>query len=174
MLVYYLAIGAAVAAAPLADETTFAALLSGQGTSDATELLGFYVLLEIYLRALGMMLIGMGLYRSGWLLSAAHTSSARYAQVVIGAGALVSATGVIWGYHQGHTPQALMLSNIPNTLVTPPHELGVPCADHVLGCRQHRLVAGARPLTRADGADQLSKPDADLLDAGTDDPVRLA
>ena len=119
LLVYYLAIGAAVAAAPLADETTFAALLSGQGTSDATELLGFYVLLEIYLRALGMMLIGMGLYRSGWLLRAAHTSSARYAQVVIGAGALVSATGVIWGYHQGHTPQALMLSNIPNTLVTP-------------------------------------------------------
>ena len=73
LLVYYLAIGAAVAAAPLADETTFAALLSGQGTSDATELLGFYVLLEIYLRALGMMLIGMGLYRSGWLLRAAHT-----------------------------------------------------------------------------------------------------
>ena len=82
------------------------------------------VLFDVFARALGMMLIGMGLYRSGCLTRSIERSTLQRCLYAIGLGALLSATGVVWVSVQEFDAQAVLVGNLPNTLATLPMTLG--------------------------------------------------
>ena len=92
--------------------------------SPEAELLAVSYFTDAFVRALGMMMVGMGLYRSGVLTRPEITPGLlRGSVVVIGLGAAVSAAGFAWVASQGFDGVAVRLGNLPNGLVTIPMTL---------------------------------------------------
>ena len=82
------------------------------------------IMCDVFSRALGMMMIGMGLYRSGFLTRPISRKSLVRCLSGIAVGALLSAAGLIWVACHGFDARAVVLGNIPNTLATIPMTLG--------------------------------------------------
>jgi len=82
------------------------------------------IMCDVFSRALGMMMIGMGLYRSGFLTRPISRRSLVRCLGGIAVGALLSAAGLIWVSCHGFDARAVVLGNIPNTLATIPMTLG--------------------------------------------------
>ncbi len=82
------------------------------------------VLCDVFSRALGMMLMGMGLYRGGWLTRSIEMITLQRCLYAIGLGALLSAAGVVWVCLQEFDARAVLVGNLPNTLATLPMTLG--------------------------------------------------
>ena len=92
--------------------------------SPEVELLAVSYITDAFVRALGMMMVGMGLYRSGALTRPNITPRLlRGCVLTIGLGAAVSAGGFAWVASQGFDGVAVRLGNLPNGLVTIPMTL---------------------------------------------------
>jgi uncharacterized protein len=92
--------------------------------SPAAALVIGQILVDLFCRALGMMMLGMGLYRSGWLVRPRLLREVRLAGVAVILGACLSALGVVWVAHEGFGLRTAFLGNLPNTLATPPMVIG--------------------------------------------------
>ena len=92
--------------------------------SEAGDLLGAFFIADAYFRAVGMMLVGMGLYRNGWLRRTGNPELRLFAWGAIVLGALLSGSGVFWVNAKDYAPQALLVGNVPNTMATPWVSLG--------------------------------------------------
>ncbi len=86
---------------------------------------GLYILTDFFLRALGMMFIGVALYRMT-ILQATRSISFYRRMAVIGlmGGLPLAITGVGWQLTSDFSPDIALISNIPNTLATIPLTLG--------------------------------------------------
>ena len=96
--------------------------LSEGDTSDA---IWFYLGFHAFLRATGMMLIGVALYRSG-VLSGQRPRGwyRRMAFLGLGVGLPLAGLGVLIGVRNDFAPNTALFSMIPNTLGTIPASLG--------------------------------------------------
>ena len=119
LTLYYSVISLALWVAPQLDATIFRDVFEGPDTSKSGELLGSYLVFHAYMRALGMMLIGMGLYQCGWLTGVMQRHHRRLATVAASVGVLLGVGGIVLTSQRGYTPAALVTGNIPTTLATP-------------------------------------------------------
>ena len=117
--VYYSVIGLALWVAPQLDSSAFSDIWRGPETSTSADLLGSYLVLHAYLRALGMMLIGMGLYQCGWLTGEMRGHHQRLAAAAVVCGVLLGVSGIVFTDQHGYSPEALVNGNIPTTVATP-------------------------------------------------------
>lgn len=86
---------------------------------------GLFLIADFFLRALGMMLIGVGLYRLQ--IFQGQRSPAYYrrmAAVGLGVGLPLAAAGVIWQIAAGFSPDIALIAEAPNTLATIPIAMG--------------------------------------------------
>lgn len=123
----------------------------GAVTTDVTAV---FLMLESSLRALGMMLVGMGLYRATrggtWFDRAWFARLGLYG---IASGTGLAAAGVLWLFAHGFSVHTAVLSNVPNGLATLPMALGYYAA---LTWWDRRGTGGLRPVLRALGRTALS------------------
>lgn len=89
------------------------------------DLVGLGIVAHVFARALGMMLIGMGLYQSGRLSRIQETPALlRRSTEALIAGAALSGAGVAWTAQQGFGGAAILSGNLLNSLATLPMVLG--------------------------------------------------
>ena len=95
------------------------------GLSPEAELMGLSIVVDAFTRALGMMFIGMGLYRSGTLTRPdLDTIQLKLSLAAVGLGAILAGIGVGWTVaHDFHAP-AIIHGNVANGLGTVPMTLG--------------------------------------------------
>lgn len=96
--------------------------LSGSEPSNG---IGFYFLFDFFMRALGMMLIGVALFRMG-IFSGAKSPQwyRRAAAIGLGVGLPLAALGVVIAELEDYSPGIALLHAIPNTIGTLPAALG--------------------------------------------------
>ncbi|MEM9032972.1 MAG: DUF418 domain-containing protein [Actinomycetota bacterium] len=89
---------------------------------EATEL---YVIVDVFARAIGMMLIGVALYRTG-LLNGTRPAAEyrRLAAWGLGLGIPLATASVVWFAATDFGPEAALVGTIPNTIGTVPMVLG--------------------------------------------------
>ncbi len=94
----------------------------GELTNEAVEL---FSLVDYFARAIGMMLIGVGLYRTGVITG--ERSQAFYRRLCVwglGIGLSLAALGVVYVAASGFSPGVALVGLIPNTVGTIPVVLG--------------------------------------------------
>ena len=132
--VFMLSVACALLAQSIADTT--GAPLSGLWTpgdiSDRTsgaisdqETIGLLVLLGFFLRALGLILIGAGLYRTGFISGGLPARTYRLtATTGLAVGLPLAAAGVVITAMNDYSREVAFIGQIPNTLGTIPSSLG--------------------------------------------------
>ena len=124
--VFALSAGFALLAQYIADTTS--ASLSGlwaPGEISDEEVIGLPVLLGFFLRALGLILVGAGLYRTGFMDGGLPARTYRRAAMVgLGVGLPLAAAGVIITATNDYSREVAFVGQIPNTLGTIPASLG--------------------------------------------------
>lgn len=97
-------------------------LIDGGGVGDAV---GLWLIADFFLRALGMMLVGVALYRmnvvQGTLPAATYQ---RMALLGLGFGIPLAVAGVVVQAADGYSPAIALVGQAPNTLATIPMALG--------------------------------------------------
>jgi len=106
------------------DDATIRAVWRGVVKTPDQELFGLYILTEQFLRAMGMMLLGMGLFRSGHLVRPIGPTGIRWSVVAIVVAAAVSGVGLFQVAAQGGDAGALVVGNMANGVATIPMTLG--------------------------------------------------
>ena len=119
LLMYYVTISFALRSAPHIDLVSLGDYWAGTMATDSGRLIGGYYLLDVYFRSLGMMLIGMGLYKGDWLQRLTQPSYTKVAAAVVCLGMAVSAYGVYWVDLQDYRPETMILGTIPHTASAP-------------------------------------------------------
>ena len=124
--VFLLSVATALATQDVADST--GASLAGTWTpgeisgDEAVELL---VLLGFFLRALGLILVGAGLYRTGFMSGAMPARTYRLtAAAGLAAGLPLAAAGVLVTAANDYSREVAFIGQIPNTLGTIPASMG--------------------------------------------------
>ena len=132
--VFMLSVACALLAQSIADTT--GASLSGlwtpgdisDGTSGAIsdqETIGLLVLLGFFLRALGLILVGAGLYRTGFINGGLPARTYRLAAMIgLAVGLPLAAAGVVITTMNDYSREVAFIGQIPNTLGTIPSSLG--------------------------------------------------
>ena len=124
--VFALSIAIALLAQNMADTTSTS--LSGlwtPGEVSDQEVIGLPVLLGFFLRALGLILVGAGLYRTGFLTGCLPARTYRLtAMVGLAVGVPLAAAGVIITAMDDYSREIAFIGQIPNTLGTIPSSLG--------------------------------------------------
>ena len=93
---------------------------------DASEGVGLYVFFDFFMRALGMMLIGVALFRMGIFSGAKSPQWYRNtAMIGLGIGLPLAALGVVIAEIEDYAPGIALLAAIPNTIGTLPAALGM-------------------------------------------------
>lgn len=82
------------------------------------------IIVDLFARSIGMMLVGMGLYRSGWLTRPDGGWGVRGSLVAIGVGAAFAGAGVGWTAAHDFAETAVMHGNAFNGVATVPMTLG--------------------------------------------------
>ncbi len=110
---------------------------------EASDAVALFVIGDGFARALGMMLIGVGLHRTG-VLTGARTDAwyRRAAMLGLGVGVPVSAIGVVWLATVDHSWRHALAAAAPNTVATAPMTIGI-IAGIVLASRRWRRFADA-------------------------------
>ena len=97
--------------------------LSGGDSSDGV---GLYFLFDFFMRALGMMLVGVALFRMGIFSGAKSPGWYRRAAIIgLGIGLPLAALGVVIADVEDYDPAIALLHAIPNTVGTLPAALGI-------------------------------------------------
>ena len=124
--VFNLSVATAFLTQRLADTTD--ASLSGlwiPGEVSDQEVLGLVLILGFFLRALGLILVGAGLYRTGFMDGALPPTTYRLAAVVgLAVGLPLAATGVIITALNDYSREIAFIGQIPNIVGTIPSSLG--------------------------------------------------
>ena len=98
------------------------------GTSGAIsdqETIGLLVLLGFFLRALGLILVGAGLYRTGFINGGMPARTYRLAAMIgLAVGLPLAAAGVVITAMNDYSREVAFIGQIPNTLGTIPSSLG--------------------------------------------------
>lgn len=96
--------------------------LPGGGLDSAA---GEVVALDAVVRALGGMLVGMSLYRAGWLTTSTPPIARRLLAVAfVVVGAIGGAASVAWAHSAAYAPDVAFVHNVPNTLGALPMAVG--------------------------------------------------
>lgn len=86
---------------------------------------GLFLIADFFLRAAGMMLIGVGLYRAGIMQGARPVRYYRRMAILgLLVGLPIAAAGVAWQYSADFAPRIALIGEAPNTLATIPVALG--------------------------------------------------
>lgn len=102
-----------------------------------------------FARALAMMLIGVGLYRSGVLTGERSMAWYRRAAVIgVGVGAALASIGVVWQVASGYTWRIAVVSSIPTTIGVAPMVVGYVAVAVLVQRRWHRIAAVLVPVGR--------------------------
>ena len=110
--------------APLAGLWKPTDLPLGQGAM-ADNLLLLLLLLDYFMRGLGMILMGAGLYRTGFMHGdKAPRTYRRIAVIGLGVGLALAAAGVGWVAINGFSREVAFIGQVPNTVGTIPAALG--------------------------------------------------
>ena len=126
VIAFALSVGCALLAQNIADTTN--ASLSGlwtQGEFSDEEIVGLPVQLGFFLRALGLMLVGAGLYRTGFMNGGLPARTYRLTAIVgLAIGLPLAAAGVIITAVNDYSREIAFIGQIPNTLGTIPASMG--------------------------------------------------
>ncbi len=126
VVAFALSVGCALVAQNIANTTD--ASLAGfwtPGEYSTEEIVGIPVLLGFFLRALGLILIGAGLYRAGFMDGGLPGRTYRLtAMVGLGVGLPLAAAGVVVTAASDYSREIAFVGQIPNTLGTIPASLG--------------------------------------------------
>ena len=126
VIVFALSVGCALLAQHIADTTSQS--VSGlweTGEISDEEGIGFTFLLGYFLRALGLILIGAGLYRAGFMNGGLpHTTYRLTATIGIAVGLPLAAAGVIVTAVADYSREVAFVGQVPNTIGTIPFSLG--------------------------------------------------
>ena len=126
VVVFNLSVATAFLTQRLADTTD--ASLSGlwiPGEVSDQEVLGLVLVLGFFLRALGLILVGAGLYRTGFMDGALPPKTYRLAAVVgLAVGLPLAAAGVIITALNDYSREIAFIGQIPNIIGTIPSSLG--------------------------------------------------
>ena len=126
VIAFALSVGCALLAQNIAD--TSSASLSGLWTPGDTpddEIIALPFLLGFLLRALGLILIGAGLYRTGFMNGGLPARTYRLTAIVgVAVGLSLAAVGVIITAVNDYSREIAFIGQIPNTLGTIPASLG--------------------------------------------------
>lgn len=105
------------------DGSGLGALWNASG--EMTDAAQFFILADFLSRAVGMMLIGVALYRNGVLTGARPSAFyRRSAAVGLGVGLPMAALGLAWVVIEDFSPEVALIGTIPNTLGTVPAVIG--------------------------------------------------
>ena len=95
-------------------------------SGDSSDGVTFYFLFDFFMRALGMMLIGVALFRMGIFSGAKSPQWYRRAAIIgLGVGLPLAALGVVIAEIEDYSPGIALLAAIPNTIGTLPAALGM-------------------------------------------------
>lgn len=110
---------------------------------EVSDAVALFVIGDGFARALGMMLIGVGLHRTG-VLTGARTDAwyRRAALIGFGVGAPLTAIGVVWLAAVDHSWRDALAATAPNTVATAPMTIGI-IAVIILASRRWRRFADA-------------------------------
>ena len=126
VVAFALSVGCALIAQNIANTTD--ASLAGfwtPGEYSTEEIVGLPVLLGFFLRALGLILIGAGLYRAGFMDGGLPARTYRLmAMVGLGVGLPLAAAGVVVTAASDYSREIAFIGQIPNTIGTIPASLG--------------------------------------------------
>lgn len=126
VIVFALSIGTALLAQNLADTTD--ASLSGiwkQGEISDDDVIGLTVVLGYFLRALGLILVGAGLYRTGFMNGEMPAKTYRQIAIIgLTIGLPLATAGVIITALNDYSREIAFIGQIPNTLGTIPASMG--------------------------------------------------
>ena len=126
VIAFALSVGCALLAQNIADTTN--ASLSGlwtQGEFSDEEIVGLPVQLGFFLRALGLMLVGAGLYRTGFMNGGLPARTYRLTAIFgVAVRLSLAAVGVIITAVNDYSRKIAFIGQIPNTLGTIPASLG--------------------------------------------------
>ncbi|MCY4652824.1 MAG: DUF418 domain-containing protein, partial [Dehalococcoidia bacterium] len=129
VVAFALSVPCALLAQYIADTT--GSSLSGlwtQGEFSTQEFVGLPFLLGYFLRALGLILIGAGLYRMGFMNGGLPENTYRLtAAIGLAVGLPLAVAGVIITAVNDYSPEIAFIGQIPNTLGTIPASLGYMC-----------------------------------------------
>ncbi|MEM9747221.1 MAG: DUF418 domain-containing protein [Actinomycetota bacterium] len=114
---------------------------------DMSDAVGVWLVADFFVRAFGLMLIGIVLYRRGFL-SGGWTSAAYRRVVVVGGliGVALASVGVIWLSLEDFDPSIAVVASIPNTLGTVPAAMAIVAGVILVG---RRLAAAGRTDVRS-------------------------
>ena len=125
-IVFALSVGTALLAQNMADTTD--ASLAGIWTLGETpddDVVGLTVLLGFFLRALGLILVGAGLYRTGFMNGTMSVRTYRRTALIgLAIGLPLATVGVIITAFNDYSREIALIGQIPNTLGTIPASLG--------------------------------------------------
>jgi len=128
VVVFGLSVGVALLAQYIADETVVSLSRSwapGVVTVDEQEYFDALVALGFFLRALGMILIGAGLYRAGFMNGGLTAKTYRRTALIgLAIGLPLATAGVIITAQNDYSREIAFVGQIPNTLGTIPASLG--------------------------------------------------
>jgi len=95
-------------------------------SGDSSDGVGLYFLFDFFMRALGMMLVGVALFRMGIFSGANSPAWYRRAAIIgLGIGLPLAALGVVIADIEDYDPAIALLHSIPNTVGTLPAALGI-------------------------------------------------
>ena len=126
VVVFLSSIGCALLAQYIADTTgTSLAGIWTPGEIDTEDAIGIPLLVGYFLRALGLILVGAGLYRTGFMSGGMPASTYRRTAVIgLATGLTLATAGVIITAISYYSREVAFIGQIPNTLGTIPASLG--------------------------------------------------
>ncbi len=126
VVMFALSIGGALLAQYIADATgTSLAGIWTPGEINTEDSIGIPILFGYFLRGLGLILIGAGIYRTGFMNGGMVSSLYRRTAIIgLGVGLPLAALGVVFTALGDYSREVAFIGQIPNTLGTIPASLG--------------------------------------------------
>ena len=156
-LIFLLSVSGAMLSQYIANSS--GASLSGiwePGEIDNEDFVGIPALFGFFLRALGLILLGAGLYRTGFMNGGMSDKTYRVTAIAgLAMGLSLATLGVIVTAMYDYSREVAFIGQMPNTLGTIPGDAGIHGAHHPLEQPRRRLVKTTPARDGQNGAHQL-------------------